>query len=164
MTTPKDICDKYKICGPYGSCNTEDTQKCSCLDEAKFEPINKRGWVTGDWTRGCVRTIPLDCKNGTDGFIKYSNIKLPDTQTSWFNNTMSLTECKAMCLQNCTCMAYANTDIRGEGSGCLLWFNDLLDIRASLKSGQDIFVRMASSELGKHLNTLCFVHIYFQKK
>ncbi|GJU20569.1 G-type lectin S-receptor-like serine/threonine-protein kinase [Tanacetum coccineum] len=146
VTTPKDICDKYKICGAYGSCNTEDTQKCSCLDEAKFEPINKRGWVRGDWARGCVRRIPLDCKNGTDGFIKYSNVKLPDTQTSWFNNTMSLTECKAICLQNCTCTAYANTDIRGEGSGCLLWFNDLLDIRA-WKGGQDIFVRMASSEL-----------------
>nr|GEV05757.1 G-type lectin S-receptor-like serine/threonine-protein kinase At4g27290 [Tanacetum cinerariifolium] len=150
VTIPKDICDKYKICGAYGSCNTEDTQKCSCLDEAKFEPRNKRGWVRGDWARGCVRRIPLDCKNGTDGFIKYSNVKLPDTQTSWFNNTMSLTECKAKCLQNCTCMAYANTDIRGEGSGCLLWFNDLLDIRA-WKGGQDIFVRMASSELDRAL-------------
>ncbi|PWA61907.1 S-locus glycoprotein domain-containing protein [Artemisia annua] len=155
---PRDICDTYKICGPYGSCNTEDGQKCSCLDEAKFEPINKRGWVTGDWTGGCVRRIPLDCKNGTDGFIKYSNVKLPDTQTSWFNNTMSLTECKAICLQNCTCMAYANTDIRGEGSGCLLWFNDLLDIRAcsNSKGGQDIFVRMASSELDHALDSSVF--------
>ena len=161
-TLPNDICDTYKICGPYGSCNTEDAQKCSCLDEAKFEPINKRGWVTGDWTGGCVRRIPLDCKNGTDGFIKYSNVKLPDTQTSWFNNTMSLTECKAICLQNCTCMAYANTDIRGEGSGCLLWFNDLLDIRASSMGGQDVLVRMASSELGNYLNTLCFVHVRFK--
>ncbi|GJX90304.1 G-type lectin S-receptor-like serine/threonine-protein kinase [Tanacetum coccineum] len=152
---PKDTCDTYKICGPYGSCNYEDTQKCSCLDEAKFEPINKRGWVRGDWTRGCVRRIPLDCKNGTDGFIKYSNVKLPDTQTSWFNNTMSLSECKAICLQNCTCTAYANTDIRGEGSGCLLWFNDLLDIRA-WKGGQGIFVRMASSELDHALTPSVF--------
>ncbi|GJY12046.1 G-type lectin S-receptor-like serine/threonine-protein kinase, partial [Tanacetum coccineum] len=104
---------------------------------------------------GCVRRIPLDCKNGTDGFIKYSNVKLPDTQTSWFNNTISLTECKAICLQNCTCTAYANTDIRGEGSGCLLWFNDLLDIRA-WKGGQGIFVRMASSELDHALTPSVF--------
>ncbi|GJT35292.1 G-type lectin S-receptor-like serine/threonine-protein kinase [Tanacetum coccineum] len=146
---PKDVCDTYKICGTYGSCNTADAQRCSCLDEVKFEPKNKRGWETGNWAGGCVRRIPLDCKNGTDGFINYTNVKLPDTRESWFNNTMSLTECKAICLQNCSCMAYANTDIRGDGSGCLLWFNELLDIKASSNRDQDIFVRMAYSELGE---------------
>lgn len=159
VTLPKDLCDTYKICGAYGSCSNADAQTlCSCLDEEKFEPVNKGGWEIGDWAGGCVRRVPLNCKDGTDGFIKYSNVKLPDTQTSWFNNTISLRECKAICLQNCSCTAYANTDIRGKGSGCLLWFNDLLDIRACSKGGQDIFVKMASSELGNYLNTLCFVH------
>nr|GEX43816.1 G-type lectin S-receptor-like serine/threonine-protein kinase At4g27290 [Tanacetum cinerariifolium] len=104
-----------------------------------------RGWETGNWAGGCVRRKALDCKNGTYGFIKYSNVNLPDTQNSWFNNTMSLTECKAICLQNCSCMENANTDIRGEGSGCLLWFNELLDIKSSSNGDQDIFVRMAYS-------------------
>ncbi|GJV68584.1 elongation factor 2 [Tanacetum coccineum] len=117
VRVPKDDCDTYKICGAYGICNIADAQRCSCLDEAKFEPKNKRGWETGNWAGGCVRRIPLDCKNGTDGFIK--------------------------------CMAYANTDIRDEGSGCLLWFNELLDIKASSNRDQDIFVRMAYSELGE---------------
>ncbi|GJU14067.1 G-type lectin S-receptor-like serine/threonine-protein kinase [Tanacetum coccineum] len=63
--------------------------------------------------------------------------------------TMSLMECKEICQQNCTCMAYANTDIRGAGSGCLLWFNDLTDIRVHSEGigTQDLYVRMASSEL-----------------
>ncbi|PWA45127.1 S-locus glycoprotein domain-containing protein [Artemisia annua] len=154
VTHPGDNCETYKICGAYGSCSNADAQKlCSCLDEKKFEPVNKEGWEKGDWAGGCVRRIPLNCTDGTDGFIKYSNVKLPDTQTSWFNNTMSLRECKAICLKNCSCMAYANTDIRGKGSGCLLWFNELLDIKASSNGGQDIFVRMASSELEKEGGT-----------
>ncbi|GJZ20765.1 G-type lectin S-receptor-like serine/threonine-protein kinase [Tanacetum coccineum] len=152
VTLPKDTCDTYKKCGAYGSCSNADAETlCSCLDEKKFKPVNKESWEIGDWAGGCVRRTPLDCKSGTDGFIKYSNLKLPDTQTSWFNNTMSLRECKTLCLQNCSCMGYANTDIRGKGSGCLLWFNHLLDIRACSKGGQDIYVRMASSELGGSL-------------
>nr|GEX33988.1 G-type lectin S-receptor-like serine/threonine-protein kinase At4g27290 [Tanacetum cinerariifolium] len=147
---PKDTCDTYNTCGAYGICSTEKSQTCSCLDETKFVPRNQKSWETADWSGGCVRRTPLDCKNASDGFVKYSiNVKLPDTQTSWYNMTMSLTECEKICQKNCTCMAYANTDIRGNGSGCLLWFNDLIDIRiySERMGGQDFYVRMASSEL-----------------
>lgn len=46
-------------------------------------------------------------------------------------------------------MAYSNIDIRDGGSGCLLWFHDLLDIRQLYQEGQDIYIRIAASELGK---------------
>ncbi|KAM0026587.1 putative protein kinase RLK-Pelle-DLSV family [Helianthus debilis subsp. tardiflorus] len=100
-----------------------------------------------------MRRTSLDCENGTDGFIRYSNVKWPDTHTSWFNKSMNLQECKAICQKNCTCMAYSNTNIIGEGSGCLIWFGNLLDIRVITEGhgGQDIFVRMAFSELGNYL-------------
>ncbi|MFS8030766.1 putative non-specific serine/threonine protein kinase [Helianthus anomalus] len=71
---------------------------------------------------GCVRRTLLDCKSGTDEFKRYFNVKLPNTQTSWFNMGMALQACEAEYLKNCTCMAYANTNITGETSGCLLWF------------------------------------------
>ncbi|XP_076955326.1 G-type lectin S-receptor-like serine/threonine-protein kinase At4g27290 [Bidens hawaiensis] len=148
---PKGICDTYNICGAYGSCNGESSKRCSCLNETKFVPRNPEGWNELDWSGGCVRRTPLDCKNGhgTDGFIRYLKVKLPDTRTSWFNLSMTLKECEAICLKNCSCMAYANTNITGEGSGCLLWYNDLRDIRIITEGngGQDIFVRMSSSEL-----------------
>ncbi|KAF5802382.1 putative protein kinase RLK-Pelle-DLSV family [Helianthus annuus] len=146
---PRGICDTYNICGAYGSCSTENSQACSCLNETKFVPRNPKGWEAADWSGGCVRRTPLDCKNVSDGFIRYSDVKLPDTHTSWFNMSMTLKECGAICLKNCTCMAYVNTNITGDGSGCLLWFNDLLDIRVITEGngGQDIFVRMAASEL-----------------
>ncbi|RVW12947.1 G-type lectin S-receptor-like serine/threonine-protein kinase [Vitis vinifera] len=58
---------------------------------------------------------------------------------------MNLKECASLCLRNCSCTAYANSDIR-EGSGCLLWFGDLIDIRDFTQNGQEFYVRMAASE------------------
>ncbi|RVW37260.1 G-type lectin S-receptor-like serine/threonine-protein kinase [Vitis vinifera] len=39
------------------------------------------------------------------------------------------------------------SDIRGGGSGCLVWFGDLIDIREYTENGQDFYIRMAKSEL-----------------
>lgn len=78
-------------------------------------------------SNGCVRKIQLNCGDG-DGFMKYSDRKFPDTRNSWFNVTMNLKECKRMCLKNCSCTTYANKNISGRGSGCLLWFGNLIDI------------------------------------
>ncbi|KAI3509930.1 hypothetical protein L1887_25455 [Cichorium endivia] len=146
---PKDICDTYNICHAYGICSVTTFHTCACLDDTRFMPRNHENWEIAVWSGGCVRRTPLDCRDGKDGFIKYSNLKLPDAQTTWFNRSMTRKECEAKCLKNCACKAYANTDVRFEGRGCLLWFNDLMDIREIPKSdgGQDIFIRMASSEL-----------------
>ncbi|KAK7256322.1 hypothetical protein RIF29_29764 [Crotalaria pallida] len=59
---------------------------------------------------------------------------------------MSLEECNAKCYQNCSCTAYANYDISGAGSGCVLWFGDLSDMRQFSDVGQDLYIRMAVSE------------------
>ncbi|THF95407.1 hypothetical protein TEA_026539 [Camellia sinensis var. sinensis] len=52
-----------------------------------------------------------------------------------------------MCLKNCSCTAYANLDITGGGSGCLLWLEELIDMKENSENGQDIYIRMAFSEL-----------------
>ncbi|KAF7141462.1 hypothetical protein RHSIM_Rhsim06G0191200 [Rhododendron simsii] len=146
-STPTDNCDYYGSCGAYGSCDIANSPMCGCLD--KFVPRYPKDWVMGDWSNGCMRRTPLACHKG-EGFLKYSRVKLPDTQKSWFNETMTLEECGKMCSENCSCMAYANLDIRGGGTGCLLWFGDLIDIIEFSTGGQDIYVRMAASELGIH--------------
>ncbi|XP_071697222.1 G-type lectin S-receptor-like serine/threonine-protein kinase At4g27290 [Rutidosis leptorrhynchoides] len=147
---PIDMCDTYNVCGAYGTCNVGPMQQtCACMDNKKFVPRNQKNWDQADWSGGCVRRTPLDCKNGSDDFIKYSNLKLPDTEGTWFNMSMTSEECKAKCLRNCTCMAYALPDYTLGGKGCVLWFNDLIDMRQYPTDGRDIFVRVASSELGK---------------
>lgn len=80
--------------------------------------------------------------------MAYTGVKLPDTSSSWYSKTMDLVECKKSCLQNCSCTAYASLDIRVGGSGCLLWFDGLIDIRQFSQGGQDLYIRVPASELG----------------
>ncbi|KAK1353153.1 hypothetical protein POM88_053001 [Heracleum sosnowskyi] len=40
-----------------------------------------------------------------------------------------------------------DADVRRGGHGCILWFGGLIDIKDCKEDGQDIFVRMPSSEL-----------------
>ncbi|WKA12322.1 hypothetical protein VitviT2T_029717 [Vitis vinifera] len=148
-TAQRDDCDNYAICGAYGICKIDQSPKCECMKG--FRPKFQSNWDMADWSKGCVRSNPLDCQKG-DGFVKYSGVKLPDTQNSWFNESMNLKECAFLCSRNCSCTAYANSDIRGGGSGCLLWFGDLIDIRDFTQNGQEFYVRMAASELGMNFS------------
>lgn len=149
LSLPGDYCDVYNRCGAYANCDTENPNFCSCLN--KFQPTDSQGWSRGDWSNGCLRRRPLNCQDG-DAFIMYPGLKLPDSQNSWFNNTMNLKECKEECSKNCSCMAYASLDISGggNGKGCLLWFGDLVNMR-EMSHGQNIYIRISSSELGKIL-------------
>ncbi|XP_076888412.1 G-type lectin S-receptor-like serine/threonine-protein kinase At4g27290 [Bidens hawaiensis] len=156
VSFPKDICDAYNICHAYASCSLNmNVQSCDCLDETRFVPRSKKDWEMADWSGGCVRRTPLECRNGSEVFIKYANVKLPDTSNSWYNMSMNMQECEAECLKNCTCTAYAIPDSTLGGRGCLLWFDDLLDIRVYTQGngGTDIFVRMDSSELVAQSNS-----------
>ncbi|KAH9626322.1 hypothetical protein KSS87_012866 [Heliosperma pusillum] len=82
LTAQSDNCDTYALCGKFGSCNIANSPQCSCLKG--FEPKSPTDWDVEDWSDGCVRKTALGC-NKRDGFIKYTNVKLPDTQYSWYN-------------------------------------------------------------------------------
>ncbi|CAI8596027.1 unnamed protein product, partial [Vicia faba] len=140
---PTDQCDNYALCGINSNCNINDFPICECLEG--FMPKFQLKWESSNWSDGCVRKTHLNCLHG-DGFLKYINIKLPDTSSSWFDTSLSLEECKTVCLKNCSCTAYANLDIRYGGSGCILWFDNIVDMRIHPDQGQDIYIRLASSE------------------
>ncbi|PIM98652.1 Non-specific serine/threonine protein kinase [Handroanthus impetiginosus] len=140
---PTDICDTYRLCGAHGSCNIGNSPTCGCLD--RFVPRDEEGWTRWNWSGGCVRKSPLNCKG--DVFLRYSGIKMPDAQFTWYSASLSREECENVCLRNCSCMAYSNLDIRNGGSGCLIWFGDLVDIRLVPGEEQEIYIRMAASEL-----------------
>ncbi|XP_020222263.1 G-type lectin S-receptor-like serine/threonine-protein kinase At4g27290 [Cajanus cajan] len=145
---PKDNCDNYGICGAYGTCVITGSQICQCL--AGFSPKSPKAWNSSDWREGCVRNKPLNCTEKLkDGFMKVEGLKVPDTTHTWVDQTIGLKECRVKCLNNCSCMAYTNSDIRGEGSGCVMWFGDLNDIRQFDNDGQDLYIRMDASELGE---------------
>ncbi|KAI3734757.1 hypothetical protein L6452_14235 [Arctium lappa] len=144
FTLPLDNCDKYGLCGPYESCSIEASPNCGCLKG--FEPTNTKELSHANWTSGCRRSRALDCGPG-EGFLKFSSMKLPDTQNAVFDGKMSLRECEVACKDNCLCTAYANPNITQGGVGCLQWFGDLIDVRVYTLNGQDLYVRLAASEL-----------------
>ncbi|KAK9267456.1 hypothetical protein L1049_009882 [Liquidambar formosana] len=140
---PKDQCDDYRECGAYGICDTNASPVCNCVKG--FQPKNPQAWVLRDGTDGCVRKVKLDCQR--DGFLALKNMKLPETETAFVNKNMSLDECEDACKKNCSCTAYANSDIAGGGTGCVIWTSELTDIRSYDSGGQNLYVRLAASEL-----------------
>lgn len=117
FTAQNDACNSYAHCGAYGNC---DNTGCLCLKG--FEPKNVVNWLDG-----CVRKSQLR-RDSSDSFTKFTGIRLPDTQHALFNLNKDLGYSQAECLLNCTCTAYAYMDVTEGGTGCLLWFDELIDI------------------------------------
>ncbi|KAL6314218.1 hypothetical protein AAG906_011968 [Vitis piasezkii] len=151
-TVQNDLCDNYGHCGANGFCRIGNTPICECLDG--FVPKSQNEWEFLNWTSGCIRRTPLDCQKG-EGFIEVKGVKLPDLLDFWVNKRMTLKECRAECLKNCSCTAYANSNISKGGSGCLMWFGNLIDVREfhAEESEQTVYVRMPASELESRRNS-----------
>ncbi|XP_076896262.1 G-type lectin S-receptor-like serine/threonine-protein kinase At4g27290 [Bidens hawaiensis] len=143
-----DNCDRFGLCGPYGSCSINKRPPCTCLPG--FEPTNPEEWDVSDWSSGCKRKTHLNCGVlSADGFRKINRVKLPDTRRAWYNVSMTLEECEMACRVKCNCTAYANLYISDGGSGCLLWFDELMDIR-EYDADHNIYIKLAASELAGH--------------
>ncbi|RYR68417.1 hypothetical protein Ahy_A03g014920 [Arachis hypogaea] len=150
-TLPGDYCDTYGLCGPNGYCSITASPVCECLKG--FKPKFPKKWNSMDWSQGCERNHPIRCNsNGTnedgDGFVLLQGLKVPDTEYTLVYKDIDLNKCRAMCLENCSCMAYTNSDIRGGGQGCVMWFHDLIDIKLFPDGGQELYVRLRASDLG----------------
>nr|POF10287.1 g-type lectin s-receptor-like serine/threonine-protein kinase [Quercus suber] len=152
ISSPGDKCDTYNLCGPYGNCIIGKSPICQCVEGFKHKSPDT--WNPDEWSKGCVRITQLSCEDKDKiGFAKVVGLKMPDTTYSWVNGSMNLNECRVKCLNNCSCTAYANSDIKNGGSGCAMWFGDLIDIRQDAANGQDaymqdLYIRMPASEPG----------------
>ncbi|KAK8622800.1 hypothetical protein V6N13_117700 [Hibiscus sabdariffa] len=143
---PSDDCDIYERCGPNGNCDNNKLPVCQCL--TGFKPKWPERWKSSDYSTGCIHSKPLNCQRG-DGFIKVRRVKSPDITNLRVNKAMNLKECKAECSRNCSCMAYTNLDFtRDGGSGCAMWFGNLIDIKQfqSGSDGMDLHIRVSASE------------------
>ncbi|KAK6142579.1 hypothetical protein DH2020_022927 [Rehmannia glutinosa] len=145
-TIPKDPCDDYGKCGPNGICRVDKVPICECMEG--FAPKFKPDWDFQDWSGGCTRITPLSCPNG-DGFLEVTGVKYPAMLGFWLNTSMSFSECRDECLRKCNCTAYAQPYINNGGSGCLMWFGDLIDTRVlpGADMNQNIYIRLPVSEL-----------------
>ncbi|KAF0917173.1 hypothetical protein E2562_016969 [Oryza meyeriana var. granulata] len=121
------------------------SQQCSCLPG--FEPRSRWQWSLLDWYEGCVRTTNLTCGGG-DGFWLVNKMKLPDATNATVHADMTLDQCRRECLSNCRCVAYAAANVSGGVShGCVIWAVDLLGMREYPGVVQDVFLRLAQSDV-----------------
>ncbi|GMN50960.1 hypothetical protein TIFTF001_020119 [Ficus carica] len=155
--SPKNPCDVYGACGPSGICDASGSPICKCLKG--FVPKSNEEWSKGNWSQGCTRQTELLCEKNTssptsqggkkDGFLKFSNMKLPDFY-EYVYAPNNIDSCQTWCLDNCSCRACAYV----YGIGCLIWSEGLVDIQEFAVGGEDIFLRLAHEELdGGQKNT-----------
>ncbi|CAL4954185.1 unnamed protein product [Urochloa decumbens] len=145
---PTDQCDYYAKCGAFGYCDPDRNPVCSCLPG--FVPRSPEKWGQRDWSGGCVRSTSLSCSGagGDDGFWVVNRMKLPQATDATVYAGMTLDQCRLACLGNCSCGAYAAANNSGGvGVGCVLWTVDLLDMRQYPIAVQDVYIRLAQSDI-----------------
>jgi len=144
FSEPQTECDFYGKCGAFGTCNVGRRPICRCL--RGFQPKNRAEWKKGNWSSGCVRSKQLQCGNTQegkqDGFLRLPKVKVPDNIEKV--TAFSEDNCRTKCLNNCACIAYAYR----LNIGCMMWSSDLIDIQEFAVGHVDLFLRLASSELG----------------
>ncbi|KAL6896705.1 hypothetical protein ACP4OV_007277 [Aristida adscensionis] len=141
---PRDQCDSYARCGAYGVCDTAGgAAACGCVDG--FAPASPRDWALRDSAAGCARRTPLGCAG--DGFLPVRGVKLPDATNATADAAIGVGQCRERCLADCSCLAYAASSIKGGESGCIIWSSPLMDIRRFAYGGEDLYIRLAASDL-----------------
>uniref|UniRef100_A0ACD5UU61 Uncharacterized protein n=1 Tax=Avena sativa TaxID=4498 RepID=A0ACD5UU61_AVESA len=149
---PSAPCELYASCGPFSYCDfTQVTPACQCLDG--FEPVDGT-----NLSKGCQRKQAV--KYGKQShFITLSGMKVPD---KFFHiRNRSLDECMVECSHNCSCAAYAYTNMSSAGamadpSRCLVWSGELIDIGKST-TGENMYLRLADSSVNKKSSSVQIV-------
>ncbi|KAK9116160.1 hypothetical protein Sjap_015107 [Stephania japonica] len=131
-------CDVYARCGAFSICTDIEATGCQCLKG--FEPSSLADWRRDDWSRGCVRRTPLRCQKN-DGFLLVKQVVFP--MGSNILEGRDAQECNLACLNDCSCSAYAYTNDRK----CFIWKGDLLGVKQGYEGGNDLFLKLASSDL-----------------
>ncbi|KAF8030657.1 hypothetical protein BT93_E2946 [Corymbia citriodora subsp. variegata] len=147
---PTNSCEIYGICGPFGVCNQFSSPICRCL--RGFRPRSDEEWNRGNWTRGCLREMELNCQKSAsstasttvkkDTFWKIEQIKLPDSAD--FIVIHDAKGCQSWCLENCSCLAFSYVN----SIGCMAWSKDLLDTQQFSKGGEDLSIRLVDAGAG----------------
>ena len=153
-SAPKDDCDNYGRCGPYGTCNSNSAPNFECTCLPGFQPKSPNDWYLRDGSAGCMRKAGETVCGGGEGFVKVRGVKIPDTSVARVDTSMGMEACREECLRNCNCSGYTSANVSGgDRSGCVSWHGVLMDTREYTVGGQDLFVRVDAAVLGKHLTS-----------
>ncbi|KAK3432017.1 hypothetical protein EUGRSUZ_E04087 [Eucalyptus grandis] len=158
---PTNPCDIYGICGPFGVCNPFSSPMCRCLKG--FKPRSDEEWNRGNWTRGCLRKMELNCQKSAsaaasttvekDMFWQMRQIKLPDSADHLLIDNAE--GCQSWCLENCSCLAFSYVN----AIGCMAWSKDLLDTQQLSMGSEDLFIRLVDASAGVPTRTKLIISL-----
>lgn len=139
---PVHDCNIYGYCGPNSYCdNTDAVPACKCLDG--FEPREEeRRTNNRSFLLGCRRRKALRCHHG-NSFLTYPSMKIPDNFI--YIHKRSFDECMVECRSNCSCVAYAYSNISSgiiDDTRCLLWTGELIDMEKVTQGGENLYIRV----------------------
>ncbi|MRT44594.1 hypothetical protein FGX00_01845, partial [Xylella fastidiosa subsp. multiplex] len=72
---PYQPCEDYGYCGANGICRISGDPLCECLQG--FISSSEEEWKVLNFSSGCVRKTPLDCRSSSYGFLKLEGVKFP---------------------------------------------------------------------------------------
>ncbi|KAK4784226.1 hypothetical protein SAY86_018594 [Trapa natans] len=144
---PRQQCEVYRLCGPFGVCSETTDNFCQCLQG--FTQKSPSEWNLSDWSGGCRRVTNLSCGPNkpanlrNDRFFELTYMKLPENpQSLGVEGTVG---CQAVCLNNCSCTAYAYED-----GTCSIWTGDLYNVQKygqGNSNGKTLYLRLAASDV-----------------
>ncbi|CAN1220444.1 Receptor-like serine/threonine-protein kinase SD1-8 [Linum perenne] len=139
---PRDQCQIFAYCGPFGSCDIDSSPLCSC--PTGFVPKSEKDWSLGDFSRGCLRKSRPGCSK--DVFVP--GFGLPDKGGQLSVGGLrysfdSYWQCEWVCSYNCNCTAYLY-----QGNGCSIWSGELFNLRTLRKDryNQSVYLRIGGYE------------------
>ncbi|KAL6867399.1 hypothetical protein ACP4OV_015423 [Aristida adscensionis] len=142
---PRDACDVYGACGPFGVCSNATSPACQC--PPGFAPRSTTEWARGNAASGCARRAALECPR--DGFLTMPAAVQPPDGSTAAAGARTERACEAACLRDCACAAYLY-----DGARCSVWKGELVNLRAlSLSADQGergapaLRLRVAGSEV-----------------
>ncbi|TYI99672.1 hypothetical protein E1A91_A13G033200v1 [Gossypium mustelinum] len=148
---PIDPCSYPFACGNYSVCLKEG---CSCPVDASengttyFKPIN---YTKPDL--GCYAVSPISCESFIhQSFLELQGYYFHPVKKHLISETKTLKECKALCLINCSCEAFMDTE------GSCYFLSGGLSIAKNYSSGygtyndNSVFIKVQSSPISQSPN------------
>uniref|UniRef100_A0A803L8I7 non-specific serine/threonine protein kinase n=1 Tax=Chenopodium quinoa TaxID=63459 RepID=A0A803L8I7_CHEQI len=141
---PTDRCNLYKVCGNFGSCNSNNGLVCKCFPG--FKPSQPNRWNSGTFSEGCLpRSVPCSRDYNTDLFLR-----MPMMKVSTPDKNETVENCTAACLADCDCVAYSCGTANCTATSnemCLRWNNPPTDLQEDYPNGFTIFIRSTLSDI-----------------
>ncbi|GMN50956.1 hypothetical protein TIFTF001_020115 [Ficus carica] len=138
----------FRISGPWEKCKFACIPEMNTLYKSPFDLVEdaEKGmkYFNFNWyNTSIVKSLALSSGDSESLICECLRGFVPKSIQEWRKGHWT-GGCEAWCPNNCSCLAYAFVDT----IGCLIWSNGLIDVQSFSLGGEDLFLRLAHSELG----------------